>query len=152
MHYRQIAWTVIFLSSIALGDDAAQGAKVVGSWVQEGSKDPTVVIAQDNNKLRLTRSDADHKGISFECDTVGRDCETKDNGKKATISFWFNGPNLVVLETRGSEVTETTYRPSADGITLDVNVSPVSPPGKPETLHLKRMNAPGSAPLAANNR
>ena len=76
------------------------------------------------------------------CATDGKDCKIKDEGRSATVSFYYNGPVLVELESEGQNrdtVTKKRMHVSSDGSTLTVEVIHVLPTGKqPEKLVLSR--------------
>jgi hypothetical protein len=54
------------------------------------------------------------------------------------VALWFNGPKLVELRTRGSEVTRRRFTLTSDGKSLEVELSPMSSPGKTEILAYSR--------------
>ncbi len=55
------------------------------------------------------------------------------------MTLYFNGPNLVMLETKGSEVVKRRFGPTEKGDTLELEVIPMGADGKPETLHFQRV-------------
>jgi len=75
--------------------------------------------------------------VEFQCNTVGKECSEK-HGK---VSMWFNGPKLVVMETRGSDVVKRRFEASADGGALEMEVIPIAPSGKTEKVALKRVTS-----------
>jgi hypothetical protein len=78
--------------------------------------------------------------------SLGKECEVKDAGRKVKVTLFFNGPKLVVLETRGDEVVKKRFGAVETGDTLELEVIPVAPDGKTETVHFKRVpNAPAVA-------
>lgn len=55
------------------------------------------------------------------------------------MSLWFNGPKLVELETRGTEIVKRRFSIAGDGDTMDLETIPIFPSGKIETAHFKRV-------------
>ena len=64
----------------------------------------------------------------------------KGAGRKSRISMWFNGPKLVEMETKGSQVVKRRFSITGDGDTLDLETIPIAPAGKVETSHFKRVS------------
>jgi hypothetical protein len=52
--------------------------------------------------------------------------------------MWFNGDKLVELETKGREVVKRSFAVPQQGDTLEVEVIPIVPEGRTETLHFAR--------------
>jgi hypothetical protein len=63
------------------------------------------------------------------------------NGHDAKVSLWYNGPKLVEMVTEGAHAVKRRYAVSADGANLGVEIIPVVPEGRPETLTLLRRSA-----------
>jgi hypothetical protein len=53
--------------------------------------------------------------------------------------MWFNGPKLVEIEARGTEVVKRRFSVTGDGDRMDVETIPIVPAGKSETRHFKRV-------------
>jgi hypothetical protein len=53
--------------------------------------------------------------------------------------MWFNGPKLVELETKGKEVVKRRFAVAGEGDTLEIEVIPIEPAGKTETLRFRRL-------------
>ncbi|HZT32053.1 MAG TPA: hypothetical protein VFA33_19350 [Bryobacteraceae bacterium] len=135
------------LCSVAMfADTPADRAKLPGTWQREdGSGKGTNsvwVLEAKGDAFHITHSEAGQKVSEYECNTMGRECKLKDAGKQAKVSMWFNGSKLVEIETRGSDVVKRRFGVGTDD-TLEVEVIPIVPNGKPEVEHYKR------APLAA---
>ncbi len=77
--------------------------------------------------------------VEFECNTVGKECTVKDAGRPSKVSLWFNGPKLVELETRGSQVVKRRFSVTCDGDAMDLETIPIVPNGKGEIKHFKRV-------------
>ena len=136
---------MLLTPAAVLASDPAGRAKLPGTWQESGKAGSVWVLEEKSGAMHITGSEGDRKLADFECNTVGRDCELKEAGKKAKVSMWYNGPRLVELETRGSEVLQRTFG-IVDENTLEVEVVQIVPEGKPETLHFKRTQpaAPGT--------
>jgi hypothetical protein len=133
----------VLLIASAFADDSGGRAKVNGEWqLQTGAgKDAgeTWILAGREDALHITQLQNGQKLAEFDCNTKGRECEAKDAGRHAKVSFWFNGPKLVELETRGSEVVKRRFSVGDKGDVMEVEVIPIVPAGKPEVLQFKRM-------------
>jgi hypothetical protein len=130
------AWAALMLPSLAADD--GDRTKLAGSW-QESAGDPgkTWTIAEMGDRMQITETVKGEKLVEFQCNTVGKECSAK-HGK---VSMWFNGPKLVVMETRGSDVVKRRFEASADGGALELEVIPIAPSGKTEKVALKRVTS-----------
>jgi hypothetical protein len=98
-------------------------------------------IEQDDTSIHLVqRTEEKKNGDDIRCATDGKDCKTKAEGRSVVLNFYYNGPVLIELETEGHDnVVKKRLHLSNDGSTLIVDVTHVSPPGKPtEKLVLTR--------------
>ncbi len=136
---------IIPLFGLAL---VASGASVerpelTGSWRLEPSLSeihtriaPQLMwqIEQTGNAIHLVQRTPERKDVDeIRCNTDGKDCRVKEEGHKATVSFYYNGAVLVELETDGQEnVTKKRMHVSSDGATLTVDVIHITPAGKPQ--------------------
>jgi hypothetical protein len=112
-----------------------------GNWVVDGAgKDAGAwtIETKADGVTKITHKRPNQEVTEFECATNGRECTVKDEGKTVKISRWFNGAKLVQMETRGHEIIQRKFAVVQPGDTLEMEVIPVSPQGKPETLHLRR--------------
>jgi hypothetical protein len=125
---------------MAFGADDAGRAKLIGAWESHGDGG-TWVLAENGDAMHVTHVQNDRKLTDFECNTEGRECSVKDAGKSAKISMWFNGPQLVLMETRGSDVVKRRFQVAGDGTAIEVETIPIVPQGKPETATLNRAAA-----------
>jgi len=136
-----------FLGSIALADDTGDRAKLTGTWQSQGGAANAVWIFESQGDVfHIVNSQGDKKIAEFACN-LGKECEVKDAGRKVKVTLFFNGAKLVVLETRGEEVLKRRFGAVETGDTLELEVIPVVPDGKTETLHFKRV--PNAAAVAA---
>jgi hypothetical protein len=117
--------------------------RLIGTWEGQGSGAPKTVwvLADDGDSLRITQTENDRKVSELACNTAGRQCELKDSGKPVKVSMWFNGPKLVVMEVRGSEVLKRRFHATDDGSAMEVELIPIVPQGKPELVRLSRAPA-----------
>ena len=102
-------------------------------------------IEQDDNSIHLIERSAEQKDADdVRCGTDGKDCKVKEGGHKASVSFYYNGPVLVELETEGSNaVTKKRMQLSSDGSKLTVEVIHVLPAGEgTEKLVLSKQAGP----------
>ncbi len=134
--------------------DAGTHPNMSGTWQLDAAKSTShsgvpndmvlVIDEKDDGTIHLTESSAatNHKA-DFQCTTHGQDCEVKEEGKPAKVSFWYNGPLLVETEMRGhnsESITKKRMKLSSDGATLSVEVEHLVPSGAPETLVLHKRN------------
>jgi len=106
-----------------------------GTWQFDGSQSQTHsvniagatwVINEDDSSIQITESqDGASKKIELRCTTDGKEC--KLSGEKATASFWYNGPMLVEMESKGDHVMRYRMKLSEDGKTLTVDTTSIVP-------------------------
>jgi hypothetical protein len=110
--------------------------------------DLTWQIEQDDNSIHLIQRAQEKKADDIRCATDGHDCKIKDEGHNAIVSFYYNGPVLVELESEGQNrdtVIKKRMQVSSDGSKLTVEVIYVVPTGRqPEKLVLTRQGGTGS--------
>jgi hypothetical protein len=115
----------------------------MGRWQQSdgnGEAKSTWALEEGSaDSIRVTNSRGAAAVAEFECNTVGKECAVKDAGRKSKVSMWFNGPKLVELETRGTQVVKRRFSITGDGDTMDLETIPIAPVGKVETSHFKRV-------------
>lgn len=73
----------------------------------------------------------------FTCSLGQKKCDFDENGHKASVSLWYNGPELVVLKTNGDKHDSTVewhLSLSTDGKTLSVNREVIEPTDTTEKL------------------
>jgi hypothetical protein len=139
---------VVIAGAAAFAGDADR-AKLMGGWESQngtGSNKETWLFEAKGDAVHVTYLQGDKKLAEFECDTDGKDCATKVGGHSAKVSLWFNGPKLVELETRGSEVVKRRFAVAGAGEEMDLEIIPIASDSKAETLHFKR------ARIAAGNK
>jgi hypothetical protein len=132
----RILCTLVLFTSVALADDYADRAKLAGTWqAEEGN---TLVVENTNDTVKITQSQGGKRVSEIECNVTGKECEVSENGHKAKVSMWFNGPKLVELETKGSEVVRRTFSAAGKEDAMEVEFIPVVPGGATETSHFHR--------------
>jgi hypothetical protein len=116
--------------------DPAQSPSVNGAMI-------TLVIKDESGKISYERSmrqaDGKQMVLRFTCSSGGSNCDSDENGHKAKVSLWYNGPALMILKTDGPKQDATTERKlelSPDGNTLKVEFTnlDLDKNSKPETL------------------
>ena len=128
---------VILCAAALWADDAADRAKLAGKWK---NADQSWTIEPKADTIRITAMKGEKTLADFECNSSGRDCNVKDGGSTAKVSLYFNGAKLVETETKGNEIVKRRFSvPENDA--MEVEVIPVVPDGKTETLHFKRIAA-----------
>ncbi|HLH00455.1 MAG TPA: hypothetical protein VKX49_29390 [Bryobacteraceae bacterium] len=104
-----------------------------GNWQFDASKselhnlkmsDATWAIQEADNSIHLTLNESG-KAVELKCTTDGKDCNA--SGEKAKASFWYNGPMLVEMETKGDHVIRYRLKLSDDGKTLRVETTSIVP-------------------------
>lgn len=142
---RSIHLTVMLLLPLgvgALADDQGDRQKLLGSWelqgVAENSPPSSWTFSTVRDSMQVTEAEGGKKVTDFACGTEGKPCEVKTGGKKATVSMWFNGPSLVEMETKGSDVVKRRFKILPQGDAMEMEVIPIVPSGKTETFQFKR--------------
>jgi hypothetical protein len=142
---RPLRLTLILLLSVgaaALADDQSDRQKLIGSWEQQSPAESALAISwtftATGHSMRIRQLEGGSKVADFECETEGTPCEIKTGGKRAMVSLWFNGPRLVEMETKGSDVVKRRFKilPASDA--MEMEVIPIVPGGKTETFEFKR--------------
>src|SRR5271170_6418571 len=86
------------IAAAAMADDSADQARLGGTWKVQNETgkgaNSVWILEQKNDAIHVTNLQDDRKVAEFECNTVGRECEMKDSGRKAKVSVWFSGPKL----------------------------------------------------------
>jgi hypothetical protein len=133
----------LWFTTAAIGNDAVK--PFTGTWTAQGDAakagSPTWIFEEKGESLKIAEVRDGEKLVEFECNTKGRECTIQDGGKKATVSMWFNGPTLVELEVRGSEIVKRRFAVREKGDAMDMEIIAISPARKPDMLHLTRAQA-----------
>jgi hypothetical protein len=140
---RSAAFGFVLLAASAFSDDTTSRSKVIGSWEPQDSsaKEEGVwtLEKRGDDALHIAHLVGGQIICEFECNTNGRDCEVKDSGKPAKVTLWYNGSKLVELETKGRDVLKRRFAVTGEGDTLELEVIPIVPESKAETLHFRRV-------------
>src|SRR5690242_435160 len=125
-HLGCILFLLPALSCLAGENDRS---KLVGAWSPEGAGETRApwILAAPGDAMHITHVQNDQKLLDIECNTGGRECAVKDSGKPLKVSMWFNGPKLVVMETRGNEVVKRRFHVTGDGGSLELETIPIVP-------------------------
>jgi hypothetical protein len=123
------------LALLAYPGVAQEHPNLAGTWQFDASKSEqhntrvagaTWVIEEGDNTIHITETEGGNaKKIELKCSTDGTDCNIA--GDKAKASFWYNGPMLVEMETRGDHVNRYRMKLSGDAKALTVEVSSIVP-------------------------
>ena len=133
---------LLFLIAFAVGAAfAADRPELNGTWQLSSShegrlKFETLLIQQTPDGIRISESGAKEKAVDIACSVDGRECKLKEG----EISFWYNGPALVMMEMHHNRdvVTKTRLALSEDGKSLNLELIQVSPPGSSSTYTFKK--------------
>jgi hypothetical protein len=92
---------------------AADRPDLNGTWQFDAShndvtdvrlKSERLSIAQKVNSIEIsdaaTESNGKERKSDIECNVEGQECNIKDNGQPTKVTFYYNGPILVVTEMR----------------------------------------------------
>ena len=123
------------LALFAFPGAAQDHPNLAGTWQFDASKseqhttriaNATWVIEEGDNSIHITEAEnGNSKKVEVKCSTDGKDCNVP--GEKAKASFWYNGPMLVEMETRGDHVSRFRMKLSDDAKALTVEVSSIVP-------------------------
>lgn len=119
-----------------------------GTWQLDAAKSEagegqeiTLTIKDASGKLNFTRvvREKDGKDVTsqFACETGGNQCDFDENGHKAKVSLWYNGPALQILKTDGPKedaVTQWSLQLSPDGKILTIGLDHIDPTDKKQTM------------------
>jgi hypothetical protein len=142
MHSRLMFLMLPLVGAICLADDAADRAKIVGSWAAESAAGKTSwILEKTGDGLHFTYTQGAEKLADFQCSTSGHECEVQISGKPCKVTLYYSGPSLEMLETRGDAVMRRRFRIASGGREIDVETASIVPDGKPETVRLKRVQA-----------
>lgn len=138
----------ILLALATTGCLMAGGVDFTGHWQLDASKSKpgaertaSVAIEQQGNNITFVRQYQDRDGKSatarFTCAVGANSCNYDENGHKAKVSLWYNGPELVILKTDGDKRDSTVewhMKLGDDGKTLNINREIIEPSEEKEAL------------------
>lgn len=135
-----LKWACFF--TIACGtavcaDTAEQRDKLIGAW-QTADSGTRWTFEEEGDAIRVTQTRGAEKIADIKCNTMGKVC---DVGHKTSVSFYYNGPRLVQMETRGNDVIKRRFHVSEDGNTLELEIMHISPPADTEKVQLQRVSS-----------
>jgi hypothetical protein len=123
------------LALLAFSANGQDKPSLTGTWQFDAAKSEqrttkistaTWVIEEGDNAIHITESEGGKsKKIELQCTTDGKECQV--TGDKAKASFWYSGPMLVEMETRGDRVTRYKIKASDDTKTLTVEMVHIVP-------------------------
>ena len=123
------------LTLFAFSANGQDKPSLTGTWQFDAAKSEqrttkissaTWVIEEGDNTIHITENEGGKsKKIELQCTTDGKECQV--TGDKAKASFWYNGPTLVEMETRGDRVTRYRIKASDDAKTLTVEMVHIVP-------------------------
>jgi len=130
---------------------AADHTNLAGSWQLDPArsqfgyapvKSETLSIAQTPTSVQFTEAVVGEGGkedkVTYDCPPSGQACKARHGDQ---ITFYYNGPVLVMIETKhgGDSVTKRRIQASEDGKTLTVEVQRLAPTNqKNDTLVFNR--------------
>ncbi|HVT92354.1 MAG TPA: hypothetical protein VHD76_05885 [Bryobacteraceae bacterium] len=132
---RGIVYFVI-ACSLAVGAFAQDStdASYSGTWLLQNNSGTKLILEQHEDQIRVREVNSSGTLVDYTCNTLGKECEIKDDGHKAKVSLWFNGNDLIELETRGSVVVKRKFQIRKSGKEMEVETIPIAPAGKSETV------------------
>ena len=136
MHLLSVA--VLLTAPALFADDSADRAKLNGAWQSQDEAHAVWTLEEQGAAIHISNSQGDKKLSEFVCN-LGVECEIKEAGRKVKVTVYFNGPKLVVFETRGEEVFKRRFGMATAGDVLELETIPVVPDGKTETVHFTRL-------------
>jgi hypothetical protein len=131
-----LALALLWAVAAAAGDDSAK--KLAGNWEAKDNPAHTWTFEQTDKGMHVIETGNGKTVADYVCNTSGRDCDIKREGRDAKVSLWYNGPTLVEMMTEGSHVVKRRYAPASEGTALEVEVIPIVPEGRTEKLALLR--------------
>jgi hypothetical protein len=129
---------ILIAAAAAWADDDADRAKLAGAWQLQdvtAREAGTWSFQHHGPTIHSTHVALDQTSTQYECATSGRECDFTTPGKPGKVSLWFNGAKLVLLETRGPEVVKRRFLVKDNH--LEMEIIPISPGGKTETIILQ---------------
>ena len=128
-----VTLSALLLAGSAFAGDDSSRDRLMGRWQQSdgsGEAKSTWALDSSGGSIHVTNSNGSQTVAEFKCNTGGKECAGKDAGRPSKVSMWFNGPKLVELETRGTQVVKRRFSFTGDGDTMDLETIPIVPTGK----------------------
>ena len=138
-HLGSMLGILVLLSAGVVAADDGDRDKLIGSWVSTaGEVASGWTFERTGDTFQIKSSVGSSAEATYACKADGQQCAIKTAGKKSSISMWFNGPKLVQMETQGSTIVKRRFAVQATGDTMELEIMPMSPSGKTETIQYKR--------------
>ncbi len=120
-------------SACLFADDDAERAKLIGSWRADA---PALQwsFSYTTTSVKVTENDRGNTIADFSCAVDSKPCDVKIGGKKASVSFWFNGGKLVEMETLGKDTLQRRFSVDSGGDALQIEVVPMEGRGEARDL------------------
>jgi hypothetical protein len=137
MRRRDFAWYsagLFFALATAVSSWAAGGEESYSGKWQSEDKSTELLVDHTGDDVHVKEQRAGKVLCEYTCKLDGKNCSFKEEGKKATVSVYFNGPKLVEIRTRGEVVLKRRFGLKNEGKILEVELMPIAPPGKTETI------------------
>lgn len=148
----------VLIAVAAAATLSAASSDFTGHWQLDQSKSKpgpertvSVEIEQQGNNVTFVRQYQDRDGKSatarFKCAVGSNSCDFDENGHKAKVSLWYNGPELVILKTDGDKHDNTVewhMKLGEDGKTLNINREIIAPSEEKESLVFNKAEAVAS--------
>lgn len=163
-------WKYLLISALALSAGfAADRSELSGTWVLDAGhsqingekpKSETLIIDQKADSISVSESvvasAGTEKKTDIACNTLGKQCNLKEDGRKLQVSAWYNGPALVLMEVRGNadtgDASKTRFTTSEDGKTLKLEVTHITPPGASDSYTFLKQDTVQSSSTASPGR
>lgn len=137
----QTVLSIFLLEAVACSVGFAQASHppdLSGTWQLKSDASTRWILAQKQDQIHVQEFEGSSLKTDYTCGQEGKECTFKDSGHAAKTSFWFNGPKLVEMRVHGDTVIKRRFDLTADGNTLEVEVLPISPPGKADKIEFSR--------------
>lgn len=130
---RSFLFVMALSAAVALASDRPE---IGGTWQLSSPHDAklkfeTLLIQPSSDAIKITESGGKEKPVDFACGLDAQECKLKEG----VVSFWYDGPALVMMESHHNhdQVTKTRLLPAEDGKTLSLEVTRVAPAGSSAT-------------------
>lgn len=142
---------LILLSSAGVLWGQSTRPDLTGTWKYDASRssvkhskvsEQTWKIECGKDKIQFAETvQAEGKETSrtWDCSTMGKECQVDDGGTQAKISMFYNGPALMEFRTRGEDVLRRSYTVKDDGKSLEVEITYITPQKESEKLVLAKV-------------
>ena len=128
--------TAVALLTAAPSPDVSPNAENpwVGTWHEQNDTTAELTLSLTGETIQVREVRAGRLVAEYTCKLDGKDCSFKDEGRKATVSLWKNGPKLVEMRTRGGHVTRRRFTFDDKASTLQAEDADMAPNGRTENV------------------